>query len=129
MQILAETFFQGYRRVDLKPHEILLRVKLPWTREHEYVKEFKQSHRQDDDIAIVNAGMRVQLEPSESGTVMEQCVYQRSPSYLPVCAAKCVSVGTEGIAKLANLVCCASVDDRLHVQRLLTLPVELSVSA
>ena len=66
--MLAEAFFQGYRRVDLKPHEVLLRVKLPWTREHEHVKEFKQAHRQDDDIAIVNAGMRVQLEPSQSGT-------------------------------------------------------------
>ena len=73
LQVLAEAFFQGYRRVDLKPHEVLLRVKLPWTREHEYVKEFKQAHRQDDDIAIVNAGMRVQLEPSQSGVVSNLC--------------------------------------------------------
>ncbi|XP_043691113.1 xanthine dehydrogenase 1-like isoform X2 [Telopea speciosissima] len=58
----AENFFLGYRKVDLASGEILLSIFLPWTRPFEYVKEFKQSHRRDDDIAIVNAGMRVLLE-------------------------------------------------------------------
>ncbi|CAM8886680.1 unnamed protein product [Rhodiola kirilowii] len=58
----AERFFLGYRKVDLASDEILLSVFLPWTRRFEYVKEFKQAHRRDDDIAIVNAGMRVLLE-------------------------------------------------------------------
>lgn len=58
----AEKFFLGYRKVDLAANEILLSVFLPWNTEHEHVKEFKQSHRRDDDIAIVNAGMRVCLE-------------------------------------------------------------------
>ena len=34
---------------------------VPFTRPYEYVKEFKQAHRRDDDIAIVNAGMRLRL--------------------------------------------------------------------
>ena len=38
-----------------------LQVFVPFTREHEYVKEFKQAHRRDDDIAIVNAGMRFRM--------------------------------------------------------------------
>nr|DAD29838.1 TPA_asm: hypothetical protein HUJ06_031306 [Nelumbo nucifera] len=59
---LAKEFFLGYRKVDLKRNEILLGIFLPWTRPFEYVKEFKQAHRRDDDIAIVNAGMRVLLE-------------------------------------------------------------------
>lgn len=59
---LAENFFLGYRKVDLATDEILLSVFLPWTRPFEHVKEFKQAHRRDDDIAIVNAGMRVFLE-------------------------------------------------------------------
>ncbi|OMO78014.1 Aldehyde oxidase/xanthine dehydrogenase, a/b hammerhead [Corchorus olitorius] len=59
---LAENFFLGYRKVDLAGDEILLSIFLPWTRPFEYVKEFKQAHRRDDDIAIVNAGMRVYLE-------------------------------------------------------------------
>uniref|UniRef100_A0A5B7CCF3 xanthine dehydrogenase n=1 Tax=Davidia involucrata TaxID=16924 RepID=A0A5B7CCF3_DAVIN len=59
---LAENFFLGYRKVDLASGEILLSIFLPWTRPFEHVKEFKQAHRRDDDIAIVNAGMRVCLE-------------------------------------------------------------------
>ncbi|XP_022753579.1 xanthine dehydrogenase 1-like isoform X2 [Durio zibethinus] len=59
---LAENFFLDYRKVDLVADEILLSIFLPWTRPFEYVKEFKQAHRRDDDIAIVNAGMRVCLE-------------------------------------------------------------------
>ncbi|EOA15923.1 hypothetical protein CARUB_v10004017mg [Capsella rubella] len=58
----AKDFFLGYRRVDMGSNEILLSVFLPWTRPLEYVKEFKQAHRRDDDIAIVNGGMRVFLE-------------------------------------------------------------------
>ncbi|KAF3772001.1 Xanthine dehydrogenase 1 [Nymphaea thermarum] len=59
---LANNFFKGYRRVDLRHNEILLSIFLPWTRHFEYVKEFKQAHRRDDDIALVNAGMRILLE-------------------------------------------------------------------
>lgn len=60
--VLAENFFLGYRKVNLTQGEILLSVFLPWTRSFEFVKEFKQAHRREDDIAIVNAGMRVHLE-------------------------------------------------------------------
>lgn len=63
--VLAENFFLGYRKVDLESSEILLSIFLPWTRPFEYVKEFKQAHRRDDDIAIVNAGMRVCLEEKD----------------------------------------------------------------
>lgn len=63
--VLAENFFLGYRKVDLSSDEILLSVHLPWTRPFEFVKEFKQAHRRDDDIALVNAGMRVHLEKKD----------------------------------------------------------------
>ncbi|KAG5577770.1 hypothetical protein H5410_057904 [Solanum commersonii] len=59
---LAKNFFKGDSKVDLRSSEILLSVSLPWNRPFEFVKEFKQSHRRDDDFAIVNAGMRVCLE-------------------------------------------------------------------
>jgi len=58
----AANFFLGYRTVDMKPDEILLKVTLPFTRKYEYVKEFKQAPRREDDIAIVNAGMRIRME-------------------------------------------------------------------
>lgn len=57
----AENFFLGYRKVDLTGNEILHSVLLPWNHKFEFVKEFKQAHRRDDDIAIVNAGMRSML--------------------------------------------------------------------
>ncbi|XP_074291115.1 xanthine dehydrogenase 1-like isoform X2 [Silene latifolia] len=63
--VLAENFFLGYRKIDLAIDEILLSIHLPWTRPFEYVKEFKQAHRRDDDIALVNAGMRVHLEKKD----------------------------------------------------------------
>ncbi|KAH0852828.1 LOW QUALITY PROTEIN: hypothetical protein HID58_093669 [Brassica napus] len=60
--VRARDFFSGYRKVDMESNEILLSVLIPWTRPLEYVKEFKQAHRREDDIAIVNGGMRVFLE-------------------------------------------------------------------
>lgn len=66
----AENFFLGYRKVDLASDEILLSIFLPWTRPFEFVKEFKQAHRRDDDIAIVNAGLRVLLEKKNDGWVV-----------------------------------------------------------
>ncbi|KAL1546681.1 xylitol dehydrogenase [Salvia divinorum] len=61
----AEYFFLGYRKVDLASNEILLFVFLPWNSRFEFVKAFKQAHRRDDDIAIVNAGMRACLEKKD----------------------------------------------------------------
>ncbi|XP_020697484.1 xanthine dehydrogenase-like isoform X2 [Dendrobium catenatum] len=62
----AKDFFLGYRKVDLAQGEILHSIFLPWSKHFEFVKEFKQSHRREDDIALVNAGMRVYLEEVES---------------------------------------------------------------
>lgn len=42
-------------------------VHVPFTARYEYVKEFKQAHRRDDDIAIVNAGMRFAMEQTAEG--------------------------------------------------------------
>jgi len=47
----------------------------------EYVKEFKQAHRRDDDIAIVNAGTRFKLDKDETGTAPPPCF--RLPSTPP----------------------------------------------
>lgn len=66
----AENFFLGYRKVDLASNEILLSIFLPWNSTYEFVKEFKQAHRRDDDIAIVNAGMRVCLEEKDQKWVV-----------------------------------------------------------
>ncbi|XP_020244476.1 xanthine dehydrogenase-like isoform X2 [Asparagus officinalis] len=73
--VRAKDFFLGYRKINLAENEILLSVFLPWTREYEFVKEFKQAHRREDDIAIVNAGMRVFLEIDGSNwKIGEVCI-------------------------------------------------------
>jgi xanthine dehydrogenase/oxidase len=46
------------RKTDMAPDELLLSVHIPFTRQQEFAREFKQSPRRDDDIAIVNAGVR-----------------------------------------------------------------------
>ena len=56
--------------MDLQPTETLTKVFLPYTQKLEYVKEFKQAHRRDDDIAIANAGMRVQFKQSAEGVIL-----------------------------------------------------------
>lgn len=59
--IPAQNFFLGYRQVDLKPHEILKSVEIPFSEPLEFVVPFKQSPRREDDIAIVNACIRARL--------------------------------------------------------------------
>jgi len=80
----AGEFFLGYRRVDLRPEEVLLRARLPrWSgdggafcssssssssssspsrRPLDFVQSFKQARRRDDDISIVTACLAVRFE-------------------------------------------------------------------
>ncbi|KAL1925143.1 uncharacterized protein VTP21DRAFT_26 [Calcarisporiella thermophila] len=64
-------FFKGYRRTALNPGEILTNVFVPYTRSGEFVRAYKQAKRKDDDIAIVNAGMRAWVV---DGKVRECCL-------------------------------------------------------
>lgn len=43
--------------MDLEPHEVVREIFIPASETGEFVKEFKQAHRREDDIAIVTAGM------------------------------------------------------------------------
>ncbi|KAI0235300.1 Xanthine dehydrogenase/oxidase [Lamellibrachia satsuma] len=68
--VMDEKFFHGYRKTLVKPDEVLINVLIPFTRQNEYFYGYKQAHRREDDIAIVNAGMRVVLNDEEN--VIEQ---------------------------------------------------------
>ena len=83
VQINARDFFLGYRKVDMQPHEILARVLIPFTQKSEYVREFKQAHRRDDDIAIVNAGMRFALAKSHQGQPVSSAIGVNTFAMLP----------------------------------------------
>lgn len=55
-----------YRKADIKPDEVLVHVKLPLTPQNEVLYVFKQAHRRDDDIAIVNAAIRLRFTSPSS---------------------------------------------------------------
>ncbi|XP_067682373.1 xanthine dehydrogenase/oxidase-like [Haliotis asinina] len=58
---MDKDFFTGYRKTAISADEVLISVHLPYTSKNEYFSGFKQAHRKDDDISIVNAGMRVEF--------------------------------------------------------------------
>lgn len=60
-------FFKGYRTTALPADAIIASIRIPVTREREFFRAYKQAKRKDDDIAIVNAALRVKL--SEASTV------------------------------------------------------------
>ncbi|XP_071487031.1 xanthine dehydrogenase/oxidase-like [Diadema antillarum] len=66
---MDENFFTGYRQNILMPDEILRAITIPYTRQNEYFFAFKQSPRREDDIAIVNAGMRVVFGGGDTAVV------------------------------------------------------------
>ena len=67
------------RKTCLLPEEVLQSVYIPFTGAHEYVGEYKQSHKRDDDLAVGNAAFRVLLEPATPG-VRHYAVRQRQPT-------------------------------------------------
>ncbi|OLL25899.1 Xanthine dehydrogenase [Neolecta irregularis DAH-3] len=62
-------FFKGYRTTALAPGAVISSIRIPISRSREFVRAYKQAKRRDDDIAIVNTGMRVRL--SEKNIVEE----------------------------------------------------------
>ena len=54
---------RGCRKVKLQADQILLSISIPFTAKHEYIAEYKQSHKRDDFLAVGNVAFRVCLEP------------------------------------------------------------------
>lgn len=46
---------------------MLTSVLIPWSKHLEIVRAFKQCHRKEDDIALVNACLRLRCAQSEAG--------------------------------------------------------------
>jgi xanthine dehydrogenase/oxidase len=65
----ATSFWTGYRQNVCNNSEILEKIFIPFTTQREFVRSYKQAKRRDDDIAIVNAGLRVVLD--ENNVVKE----------------------------------------------------------
>lgn len=70
IEIPMTEFFKGYRTTALPPNAIIKAIRVPAAKEKgEFIRAYKQSKRKDDDIAIVNAALRVRLD--ESNTVAD----------------------------------------------------------
>jgi xanthine dehydrogenase/oxidase len=64
-EIPMSEFFKGYRLTALPPDAIIASIRIPVLNERgEFFRAYKQSKRKDDDIAIVNAALRVSLSES-----------------------------------------------------------------
>jgi xanthine dehydrogenase/oxidase len=62
-EIPMATFFKGYRQTALPADAIIASLRIPVASEKgEFIRAYKQSKRKDDDIAIVNAALRVALD-------------------------------------------------------------------
>lgn len=70
-EIPMTEFFKGYRLTALPPDAIIASLRIPvFKGKGEYIRAYKQSKRKDDDIAIVNAAIRVALTDNH---VVEDC--------------------------------------------------------
>ncbi|KAL5336813.1 Molybdopterin-binding domain of aldehyde dehydrogenase-domain-containing protein [Aspergillus crustosus] len=68
-EIPMTQFFKGYRSTALPPDAIIASLRIPIAAESgEYLRAYKQSKRKDDDIAIVNAALRVSFTSSNDIT-------------------------------------------------------------
>lgn len=67
IEIPMTEFFKGYRTTALPPDAIIASLRVPIAREKgEYLRAYKQAKRKDDDIAIVNAALRVTLDDNHN---------------------------------------------------------------
>lgn len=64
--------FKGYRTTAIPPSAVITRLSIPLCNQGEFVRAYKQAKRKDDDIAIVNAAIKLRL--SDSNVVEDICV-------------------------------------------------------
>lgn len=70
-EIKMSEFFKAYRVTALEPDQIIASIRIPVFREEgEHMRAYKMAKRKDDDIAIVNAALRVALD---DGNNVENC--------------------------------------------------------
>ncbi|KAL8974370.1 MAG: hypothetical protein Q9197_001387 [Variospora fuerteventurae] len=76
VEIPMTEFFKGYRTTALPPDAIIACLRVPIARKKgEYLRAYKQAKRKDDDIAIVNAALRITLDDSQKVVESVNLVY------------------------------------------------------
>lgn len=61
-QVNINEFYQGYKKFDLKPDELLTGVRIPLPHSEEILRLYKVSRRRDLDISTFTAAVRMQLD-------------------------------------------------------------------
>ena len=64
---IDENFFVGYRRTLIHPEEVLVGITVPFSKENQFFRAYKQAQRREDDIAIVTSAFSVEIDTT-SGT-------------------------------------------------------------
>jgi xanthine dehydrogenase/oxidase len=95
-------FFTGYRMTALPPDAIIASIRIPVTQKGEYIRAYKQSKRKDDDIAIVNAALRVCIDDSEIVTSASLVYGGMAPTTIAAKKAGAYLIGKK-LTELATL--------------------------
>ncbi|KAF6006640.1 hypothetical protein HII13_004919 [Brettanomyces bruxellensis] len=66
---MRDNFFTGYRRHKLPTSSLITEIFIPDTADNEYIHCYKQCKRKDDDISIVTACLRMELD--DEGNVLD----------------------------------------------------------
>lgn len=93
-QIPMTQFFKGYRSTALPHDAVIASLRVPVARKDgEYIRAYKQAKRKDDDIAIVNAVLRVSLSPSRDVESVNLVFGGMAPMTVPAKTAEAYMVG------------------------------------
>ncbi len=61
-EVNINDFYHGYKKFDLRPGELLTRIRIPLPAADEHLRLYKVSRRRDLDIATFTAAIRVRLD-------------------------------------------------------------------
>lgn len=61
-QVAIEDFYLGYKELDLRPDEVIVKISTPLPEENEYLKLYKISKRRDMDISTVTLAFLLELD-------------------------------------------------------------------
>ncbi|KAI9889226.1 MAG: hypothetical protein M1814_005675 [Vezdaea aestivalis] len=97
-EIPMSQFFKGYRKTALAADAVITKLRIPVAKEKgEYIRAFKQAKRKDDDIAIVNAALRVTLNENHEVLSANLIYGGMAPTTIPAKAASQALIGKSWI--------------------------------
>lgn len=92
-EIPMTQFFKGYRATALPADAIIASLRIPVAGKGEHFRAYKQSKRKDDDIAIVNAALRVSLSETHEVLSADLVYGGMAPMTVPAKNAELYIIG------------------------------------